>query len=192
MKNFLPVRMMNSRGFTLVETLVAITLIMTAIVAPMALTVQSLESAYYARDQITASNLAQEALEAVRSVRDANILATATQVTPVNLFQGILPTCATSCYVDATSIPNPTLTDCSGSCPPLQTDGQLFAYNHPSWTTTNFTRSVQTTVVWSDAGGNAQEIHVTATVVWQTAAYKSEQIQLSENLYNWVTPGAGT
>ena len=56
----------TTRGFTLVETLAAITLIMVAIVAPMGLTVQSLSVAYYARDQITASNLAQEGIEAVK------------------------------------------------------------------------------------------------------------------------------
>ena len=61
-------------GFTLLETLVAITLLTIAIVAPMSLTTQALGSAYYARDQITASYLAQEGLEAVRSVRDANII----------------------------------------------------------------------------------------------------------------------
>ena len=62
-------------GFTLIETLVAISLLAVAIVAPMSLTTQSLSSAYYARDQMTAFHLAQEAIESVRSVRDENILA---------------------------------------------------------------------------------------------------------------------
>src|SRR3989338_11299272 len=41
-----------SRGFTLIETMVAIALLTISIVAPMSLTTQSLASAYYARDQI--------------------------------------------------------------------------------------------------------------------------------------------
>ena len=48
------------RGFTLIETLVAISLLMVAIVAPMSLTARSLATAYYARDQITAFHLAQK------------------------------------------------------------------------------------------------------------------------------------
>ena len=63
-----------SRGMTLIETLVAISILAVAIVAPMTLTMQSLSSAYYARDQVVASNLAQEAIESVRAVRDGNIL----------------------------------------------------------------------------------------------------------------------
>src|SRR5665213_1019796 len=90
-------RIRRQRGFTLVETLAAISLITIAIVAPMALTVQSLQAAYYARDQITASNLAQEGIEAIRSVRDGNILATA-KGTATDLFQGIWPVCQTACY----------------------------------------------------------------------------------------------
>ena len=60
----------TSRGFTLIETLVAVSLLAVVIVAPMSLTTQSLSSAYYARDQMTAFHLAQEAIESVRSVRD--------------------------------------------------------------------------------------------------------------------------
>src|SRR3989344_5745503 len=64
----------SSRGFTLIETLVAVTLLSVAITAPMSLTTRSLAAAYYARDQITAFHLAQEAIESVRHARDHNIL----------------------------------------------------------------------------------------------------------------------
>src|SRR4051812_26467647 len=64
----------TSAGFTLLETMVAVTLLSVAIVAPMSLTAQSLGSAYYARDEVTAFYLAQEGLEVVRNVRDNNIL----------------------------------------------------------------------------------------------------------------------
>lgn len=194
-------------GFTLIETLAAISLITIAIIAPMALTVQSLESAYYARDQITASNLAQEGIEAVRSIRDGNILATA-RGTATPLFQGIIPTGQTNAtfVIDAHTIPA-ALTPCAaspGACSTsettLQTNGQLYGYGSQSqlcpnpasgWTCTNFRRSASASVVWSDSGGNAQEIQVIVTVSWQTAAYKTQSVTLSENLYNWVNPGTG-
>ena len=61
-------------GFTLMETLVAITLLLLAIGGPMYAVSQSLSSAIYARDQITASYLAQDAVEYIRNVRDHNAL----------------------------------------------------------------------------------------------------------------------
>ncbi len=183
-------------GFTLIETLAAISLITIAIIAPMALTVQSLEGAYYARDQITASNLAQEGIEAVRSIRDGNILATA-RGTATPLFNGIpLPPTYPAFTIDAHTIPaalvgcnsNP----CSVSASTLETNGQLYGYGGSGWTPTNFQRSASASVVWSDSGGNAQEIQVIVTVSWQTAAYKTQSVTLSENLYNWVNPGTGS
>ena len=71
----------ESKGFTLIETMVAISILMVAIVAPMSLAAQSLSAAYYARDQITAFYLAQEGIEVVRSVRDTNILKIAGSLT---------------------------------------------------------------------------------------------------------------
>src|SRR3954464_3392894 len=77
------------RGFTLLETMVAVSLLAVAIVAPMSLTAQSLASAYYARDEVTAFYLAQEGLEAVRNVRDNNILQNSQGGTLVDLLNGI-------------------------------------------------------------------------------------------------------
>src|SRR6202042_2338797 len=76
-------------GFTLIETMVAIALLMLALIAPMSLAAQSLTAAYFARDQITAFYLAQEGIEIVRSVRDANIIAIAEGNSSVNVFNDI-------------------------------------------------------------------------------------------------------
>jgi prepilin-type N-terminal cleavage/methylation domain-containing protein len=169
-----------AQGFTLVETLVAISLLAIAIVAPMSLTTQSLVGAYYARDQVTAFFLAQEAIEAVRSVRDANVLTTALG-TPTDLMTGI-PSTGAAFTVDAHTVPV-TMTPCPGGvCPPLQTDGELYGYDG-SWTNTNFTRSVTATYV---TGTGNNEIKISATVVWQTAAFEPRSFTLSENLYRWI------
>jgi prepilin-type N-terminal cleavage/methylation domain-containing protein len=194
MKITFRIRRANSkRGFTLVETLAAILLISVAIVAPMGLTVQSIEGAYYARDQITASNLAQEGIEGVRSVRDANILTTALG-TQTNLFKGI-PT-GNAFEVDGTQIfPNNVIIDssCSGGCQSLATNGTLYGYPSDSGFNkpTIFTRTMTASVVRSDGSGTAQEIQVTSTVSWKTAAYKTNSITLTENLYNWIALGSG-
>ncbi len=59
-------------GFTLIETLVAISILLIAIVGPMVLVTNGIKIAFYARDQITAVYLAQDALEAVRYLRDSD------------------------------------------------------------------------------------------------------------------------
>lgn len=57
-------------GFTILETLVAIAILIIAITGPLAIVAQSLRSSYFSRDQITAYYLAQEAIEYVRNTRD--------------------------------------------------------------------------------------------------------------------------
>src|SRR5258708_2821268 len=88
-RNFIRKCATRVRGFTLLETMVAVTLLAVAIVAPMQLTAQSLASAYYARDEVTAFYLAQEGIEAVRNVRDNNILLDSQGGSTVNLLNGI-------------------------------------------------------------------------------------------------------
>lgn len=57
-------------GFTMVETLVAISILLVVIIGPMTIAQKGIQNAYFARDQLTAVFLAQEAIEAVRELRD--------------------------------------------------------------------------------------------------------------------------
>jgi hypothetical protein len=54
----------TKRGFTLVETFVAVTILMIAVLGPMYLLSQALASALYIKNDIIAGHLAQEGLEA--------------------------------------------------------------------------------------------------------------------------------
>lgn len=186
--------MKNKKGFTLIETLVAIALLSVAIVAPMSLTVQSLGTAYYARDQITAFYLAQEAIEALRSIRDGRILCIAQGdplCTNTDIF-GPIPRGNQAFIIDARKgDPGAELPTCNGACPLLQTDGILYGYpgddeDTSLWTPTHFTRTVRATFV----GGGQDEIRVTVTVEWKTERIQTRSFSISENLYRWVEDGS--
>jgi type II secretory pathway pseudopilin PulG len=58
------------KGFTLVEALVAISILMIAIASPMTLAQKGLSTAILSKDQMIASFLVQDAIEAVKNVRD--------------------------------------------------------------------------------------------------------------------------
>lgn len=60
----------STRAFTLIEALVAISILMIAIASPMTLAQKGLATATLTKDQMTAAFLAQDAIEAVKNIRD--------------------------------------------------------------------------------------------------------------------------
>lgn len=72
---------MTKRGFTLIETFGAITILIMAVLGPLALLVRSISDAEIIKNQITASYLAQEAIELVINRRDYNYKDAAAYVT---------------------------------------------------------------------------------------------------------------
>jgi prepilin-type N-terminal cleavage/methylation domain-containing protein len=193
------VRCQLQAGFTLIETLVAISILTIAVVSPMALTAQALTTAYYARDQITAFYLAQEAIEDVRAVRDTQILIISQNPGGGDLFGSIPvenpgdnshPFIIDSLQTDTTHA----ITECtSGACPFLRTDDTKTFYGYdPAWTTTRFTRTVHAQYVRNpDGTTNNDEIRVTVTVSWMSGKI-SRSFNLYENLYRWVNDGSAT
>jgi prepilin-type N-terminal cleavage/methylation domain-containing protein len=64
----------TSHGFTLVETLVAIAVLLLIIIGPISAAQKGIQQAYYANEQASAVFLAQEAIEGVRERRDDRAL----------------------------------------------------------------------------------------------------------------------
>ncbi len=66
----------HKQGFTIIETLVAIAVLMIAIAGPLSIANKGLTGALASRDQMIASYLAQESFEVVKNLRDTNLDAT--------------------------------------------------------------------------------------------------------------------
>jgi Tfp pilus assembly protein PilV len=169
--------------------MVAVSLLSLAIVAPMSLASQSLASAYYARDQVTAAYLAQEGIEAVRSIRDGNILQISQGATLANGLLTGIPT-GQPFVIDTRT--NQTWTTCTAAT--LKTDGTFYGYgtgpcvsNDVGWTATHFARTMTANFV----SGTTDEIKLTATVTWASGGFASRSVTISENLYRWVNDGSG-
>ncbi|MFM2330555.1 MAG: hypothetical protein RLZZ26_62 [Candidatus Parcubacteria bacterium] len=149
------------RGFTLIETMVAVTILTLAIVGPMVTANRSIVAAETARDQLSASYLAQEGIEYVRAVRDNQFLAdypanTSQAWIPHFLNTGPLATCRSSVCGLSPLQAGGSLALCpstSGNCAPfsLVSGG------------TKFARTIQLV----DASTNgATDVRVVSKVTW--------------------------
>lgn len=74
MKNFLLKTNKNSKGFTLVETLIAISIFTISILGMISILSNGITDTNYAKDKIIATYLAQEGIEFVRNIRDDSVL----------------------------------------------------------------------------------------------------------------------
>lgn len=175
----------HQKAFTLIETLVAVSLLVVSVAAPMTLAAQSISSAFYARDQVTAFHLAQEAIEAIRAVRDGNALQNAQGVS-VDLLEGIPNTNGQPFIVDTLAAAEDAMELCSGTCDPLRSDGEFYGYGiGGSWQDTRFTRTVRAEFV----NGNTDEVKISVEVRWQTGRFQERSFTIHENLYRWVLDG---
>ncbi len=61
-------------GFTIIESLVAVMILVMSVTGPLALAARGLSFSTYAREEITAFYLASEGMETIRNIRDSNLL----------------------------------------------------------------------------------------------------------------------
>lgn len=72
----------KSRGFTLIETVIAFAVLLAAILGPVALVAFSIGNAYSSQNKLIAINLGQEGIELVRAIRENNIICDTLSIHP--------------------------------------------------------------------------------------------------------------
>ncbi len=186
-----------SAGFTLIESLVAITVLMLSVAGPLYAANRSIVAAGIARDQLTASYLAQEAIEHVRLLRDNAYLA-AYKLTPATASaagwqafkEGIEGEChdplvcsVETAYPAGFGCSSASVytcpSECAATCAPLLYSQFFFnPYNQESGVQTPFTRTLQVTEV------SPTEELIVSTVTW---SYRGSQysVTATDHLTAW-------
>ncbi len=179
-------------GFTLLETLVAISILMIAIAGPLTLVAQTLQASYYARDQITASYLAQDAMEYIRNIRDASRLESADSETGWKGFLDKFSGCTNAddpCGID--TISGSIIASCKNDdcilhySDPQGENGGTGSYSSSGGVLSRFTRSFYVQKV---AGNDHEEENIFVTVKWtgnNLTSSANNAVTLKETLENW-------
>lgn len=191
----------TDRGFTLVEVLVAVSILLFVIVGPMTIAVQSSRSTEFATEQAIAFFLAQEGLELAQNARDNYQLDTLGDATWDD-FRSDYSACfaGNGCWLEIdpsinvnTTVPTDAKVNvaaCSGiSCVLFldATTGVRSRYTHNESagdTETPYTRRITMELV------NPNEVKVTSRVQWRTGAFTTQStVEATTYLFNiYETP----
>ncbi|TSC78670.1 MAG: Uncharacterized protein G01um101433_131 [Parcubacteria group bacterium Gr01-1014_33] len=194
-------------GFTILETLIAFSVITAALLGPVALVTRSLYSAPFSKNKLVATNLAQEGIELIRAIRENNAICEQKGAPPSWKWDrdfdggGKLHSGSNNLTIDPTvivsqtcvsgaggvTIANPTRGSLCGTRPILlDSSGR---YNYVSGgTTTIFKRCVwvtQNATGSEDAVIPGSDIMTAISVVLWQEKNEAKSITISEKLYNW-------
>jgi Tfp pilus assembly protein PilV len=182
-------------GFSLIETLIAVSILMVAIAGPLSLVQAGLFSSNHQRNQVIATYLAQEAIEYIKSWRDTNSYTQYT-ASPANWLAGpdglLTNTCGGSgCYVDPhgklpiSGNPFVQAVASAGSNLPLKqtTTNGVSIYSYDG--TGTFTPYIRTITITPITPINTDEATVSVTVTWNDNGLP-RSYTVSENIYNYT------
>ncbi|MCX6702245.1 MAG: type II secretion system protein [Candidatus Zambryskibacteria bacterium] len=171
-------------GFTLVETLVAVSILSISIAATFTAVQNGIQNSTVAKDQTTAFYLAQEAIEYIKNLRDQNAL-NSINGGANKWLTGLSDVGTDPCYfgkVCRIDSPAQTTVYCGAAfdaCPVLNQDSStgLFGYT-AGWTPTIFKREIQFRQIVAD-----REVEVTIRMSW-TSRWGGKSFQVTETLFN--------
>ena len=172
----------SSRGFTVLESIVAIAVLSLSVAGVFSAVQQSLSQAIIAKDEVKAFYLAQEAIEIIRNKRDTNQLSKINTGSG-NWLDGIVGVSDCSiggiCKVDAYAADK--IQSCVTNCENLRQNQTTFLYGYDgSWVATNFKREIQIESI------NANEISVTVRISWTKGSLPPFVFKAKTHLFNWI------
>lgn len=166
-------------GFTLIEALVAITILLVGVIGPLGLAAQGIADGLFAKNQIVANYLAQEGVELIINRRDSNVFAKR------DWLDG-LDSCTEGdpCSLDALS-GDIVVCNADPGCGKLRYNEVSQVFGDPAttgtFTGTTFTR---TFFIKDSASGNDQERIAEIKVTWFNHLAE-RQLILNDYLYNY-------
>jgi type II secretory pathway pseudopilin PulG len=178
-------------GFTLIETLVAIFILVLTVGALITLTAGGFYSVRYSRNQIVGNALMQEGLEYIRNTRDNVSLQGVSWSDWRNEFASNGCFSSDGCRVDPYALTTP-LQACVGQCPIITYYQNQYFYGYqgvqyPMTLTEGYPTAFRRTVRMSDATAGAGQDHVLVevTVEWLNGL-NTKAVTQSMLLTNWT------
>ena len=171
----------SSQGFTIIETLVALTIFTTSILAIIVMTPGSVSAINLTKNKLTASYLAQEGIDLVRAYRDNGNLVGQDVLTDVLSHENVCgDTSGQGCVVDIDPASGSIVAlQCQpGGCDALGINPDGGFWHQQSQTPSIFTRKI--TVI----ANTPPDFVVTSLVTWSQGG-QPHTVQYQTNLTNW-------
>lgn len=156
------------KGFSLLETIVAIAVLILGILGPLSLASYTLSQASLSENQIIAYFLAEEALEFVINMRDSNVFAGRNWLDGLD-DSGNQCDQSDGCYIDVTDMSDP-IKECPANCDNIfvRRDSTTGLYNHKPVSGTNINTIFRRRVLLDpNIFGNNDEARVEVIIYWQ-------------------------
>ena len=185
--NIFNIKNNKESGFTLVETLVAVAIFATSITGLISITARGINDTVFVKNKLTASYLAQEGVEIIRSMRDTSALVYSGTTYWSEFITGYIGDCystngADACYIDGSSVALIALPCPDEGCPAMTYDQDANSYGYLSLQDSIFTRTITVVPV---GGAGSPEVLINSEVSW-TQGTRTFTTSFQYNLFNWI------